>query len=290
MSLISSRPFIIAGTFAALSGVGGYAWHESHRPKALEVRIFDTPGIPSIFVRTPDDRRLLIDGGSNAEVLRYLTDALPFYSRRIDTLVVTKPEGERVTGLIDVLNRYTVDEVIVPGINLFSNADRIYNIFLETVKGKNISIKNGVAEDKIILGKSEESEVIATILFPMAANEFEYSKASAPELLMRIDYGRTSLALIGKATPKIQRAIVNGSTEPVDVMVVSQSPIASNLSKELINTFKPEHIVYSQTLAKTASKKPSYDPIAGILKERRFNIKKSGTIRIISDGQKVTVD
>lgn len=297
--MITSKPFAIAaGTMLTLCGVGGYAWHEIHRPKVLEMYVFDLPGAPGILIRTPNDRRILVDGGSNTEVVKRLTDVLPFYLRRIDTVIVTGREGRNVTGLIDILDRYMVSEVVLPAVTLpdlglSSTTDRIYEIFLETAESHGIPVKKVVAGERIILDDDGSRSVVADILFPVAGDEFKYSKASGPSIVMKVTYGATSIVVMGDASMKIQKLIVENNKLPADVLIFSHSIVASNISRELIRSFIPESVVYSQTVSKPsskASKKAAVDPLAGILADHRFNVKGNGVVKMVSDGVRLIIE
>ena len=186
---VASKPLLgLALAAATLAGVGGYAWHESNRPKVLEMYIFDVPGSPAVFIRTPNDKRVLINGGSNSEIIKNISETLPFYSRRIDHVIATVGDGDHTTGLIDVVDRYAVDKAIVPAITLdtlglASSTDRIYEVFMKTVEDRSLVIQKVAAGTRLILDPSETEAVTADILFPALPEKFKYSKASATKLL-----------------------------------------------------------------------------------------------------------
>jgi hypothetical protein len=85
-----------------------YVVSVSRKPTKLELYVFNTPGNPSVFIRTPEDRRVLINGGSNSSIIRYLTDILPFYSKRIDQVVALSTSTDDMNGLVSVKERYTI--------------------------------------------------------------------------------------------------------------------------------------------------------------------------------------
>ena len=237
----ASKTFIVAGALAtaSLAGIGSYAYVESHRPAVLELFILDTPGYPAIFMRTPDDRRILVDGGSNSEIIRHITDILPFYSRRIDMVIATDEDPRNVTGLVDVLDRYAVDTVVIPALSLpslglASSSDQIYESFLTAANAHGMPVREASAGERLALGGS----TTADILFPTSAELFKYSRASAPGIMMRISYGTTSVLLIGGSSLKAQKFLAANYATPVDALITSASANASNLSLELVE-FSP---------------------------------------------------
>ena len=303
---------------AVASGVGGYVWYEGQRQPLLEIYVFALKSGQAVFVRTPSDKRILIDGGTNSEIIRHLSAILPFYSRNIDKIVATKADGTHVSGLIDVLERYSVGEVIVPGLGLedigaASSTDQIYKIFIDKANASGIPIKEVMAGDQIVLDdlslisnvKSDVS-VILDVIFPVAISGpisttvFQYSKASSPELVTKISYGSTSVMLAGSITTKIQKYIaIDGSSSESSVLVLSQNATANNFAKDFIGQVAPDYIVYSAALAsasapasveiKKSSKdlKEKPDPLASIPMDHRINIKEAGTLKIVSDGREI---
>jgi len=306
---INSKPLILGAAATALAfGMAGYVWREEHREPILEVYVFNLKSGSSVFVRTPDDKRILINGGANSEVIRELTDILPFYSRRIDTIIATAADGKDVSGLIDVLERYSVDNVVVPAITLqslglASTTDQIYATFLDTVSRLKIPLREVSAGDVLDFGKKlGGQDVRAEIFFPAASSsgeKFQYSRASAPEIIMRISYGQTSVMLLGNATTKVQKFIATSTGSIIsgdlwtNALVIPHGVSADSLSAELMNKVKPEYIIYSQAVNKSsnksAKKAAKVDPLYFILDDKRFNIKEKGTIKAVSDGISIKI-
>lgn len=320
---IIAKPFIYGATVTALAScLAGYVWFEQSRPPILEVYVFSLKSGRSMFIRTPDDRRILIDGGSNAEIIRNITGILPFYSHHIDVIVATNTDGKNISGLIDVVKRYNIGRAYIPrytleNLGVASSTDQIYQTFMETLKDSNIHIDEVGSGDQIPLSGSENGEighrVAMNILFPVTPDKFDYSKASAPEILFNILHGDTLVLSMGDASKKVQKfvasssALVNHSIiADADVLIVSHSAVSANMSLEFMNLVRPESLVYEKavtkksSVAKTSTKKTSSnkkspkkvvtDPLAAILDDNRFNLKEIGTIKIVSDGKEVTIN
>lgn len=288
--------------------------HDQQRPAVLEIYVFALKSGRSMFIRTPDDQRILIDGGGNSQVIAQLTDIIPFYSRRIDAVIVTNTDGKNVSGLVDVMARYDVGRVYVPrytleNLDLASSTDQIYETFVDAVKFVGVRVDEVQSGDQIPLsgplGDGEGHRATMHVLFPSQPESFPYSKASAPELLFCIEYGDTSVTFMGDASVKIQKYIASssnirkerfGMNSHSNVLVLSHSATEGNVSQELMEVLRPDFLVYDKLVRenatqksqqKSASKnvKPKSNPLATILNEDRFNLKELGTVRIISDGE-----
>ncbi|HTK33217.1 MAG TPA: hypothetical protein VL335_01570 [Candidatus Paceibacterota bacterium] len=292
------RPTYIFVSIAIIIIVCTYVWSISKAPSTFELYVFNTKGKPSIFIRTPEDERILINGGANGDVVRYLTKTIPFYSRRIDAVILTKDDGNHVTGLIDIINRYTVRSVIISTLpttklELASSTDQIYATFMDTAHALGIPVKEVSGGDELHF-----TGFTANMLFPTNPNQanhstsskdFTYSKTSPPELVLKISHGVTSFLLAGDSSTKIQKFLAQNRSINIqaNVLVVPHSASASSLSLDFINAVRPEFIIYSQSSASSKSKKT--DPLYMILDDRRFNVQQKNTVKVLSDGESVEI-
>jgi competence protein ComEC len=94
--------------------VGGVA---VARPVAYaRVTVLDVGQGDGILVEGSRGGRLLVDGGPDPDRLLVALDAhIPPWDRRIDTLILTHPHEDHVTGLAILLDRYHVAHVFEPG-------------------------------------------------------------------------------------------------------------------------------------------------------------------------------
>lgn len=196
----------VAGITIGLIGVGAYVWSQSVRPGVLEAYVFDTPGALSVFIRTPNDKRMLINGGSNADIVRRVSSILPFYSRRIDLVIATESADKVTTGLHDITDRYEVGETF-------------------WTRGDAPALKAG---ETLLL----DDEVRAEILFPVPEKDFKYSNASYPQILLKIIYGETSIVYAGQAADKVLRFTgLFGTTTPDQVLIHKNMANGINVRK-----------------------------------------------------------
>ena len=70
----------------------------------------------AIFVRTQQGKTLLIDGGNDIVSLSQLLDErFPSRKRLLDMVILTSPQQDTITGLLDVLTRYEIGSVFDAG-------------------------------------------------------------------------------------------------------------------------------------------------------------------------------
>jgi competence protein ComEC len=125
----------------------------------LSVSFLDVGQGDSIVISTPSGQHILIDGGPSSEkVCLELGDTLPFWERTIDMVVLTHAHDDHVTGLVEVLRRYDVEQVLYPeGIDYSSNA---YSEWLSVIEEEGIKHGRVQAGQEIDLGNGATLEVL----------------------------------------------------------------------------------------------------------------------------------
>ena len=123
---------------------------QSRRPQDLEVIFLDIKAGDSIFIKTPDHQKILIDGGMDKSVLNKLGENFSFWDRKIDLMILTHPHLDHVTGLVDVLKHYKVKQIFYNGVSF---SEPTYSEWLKIIKEKNIPIQIVTTGQKTELGK-----------------------------------------------------------------------------------------------------------------------------------------
>jgi len=124
----------------------------------LHVSFLDVGQGDAILIQTPDGQDILIDGGPNPQKINLeLGERLPFWDRTIDLVVCTQPHADHVTGLVEVLQRYKVKQVLEPGVSYNSS---IYQEWLRLVEDKGIEHNIAQAGQEIDLGNGITIEIL----------------------------------------------------------------------------------------------------------------------------------
>ncbi len=83
----------------------------------VQVTFLDVGQGDATFIAWPDGTQMLIDCAKDARVLEALGRVMPFYDFDIDYLVVTHPDLDHYGGCVDVLEKYTVSNIVYNGYN-----------------------------------------------------------------------------------------------------------------------------------------------------------------------------
>ena len=279
---------IFAGFLLALNF---FCWKEVFvlaQPRDLKVDFLYVGQGDSFFIETPANQKILIDGGPDSSVLGKLAGEMPFWDRELDLVILTHPDSDHVTGLIDVLQRYKVDNILWTGIS------RDGATYQQWVKAVNQQQKDGA---KIIIAKSGE-EISAggakiDILNPINSLDGQYFKTDDNDtgVVTRLAYGKESFLFAGDITSKQEQALVDDKENlSADVLKVAHHGSKYSTSDIFLAAVAPKVAVISDGI-KNVYKFPTSEVLNRL---QNFGIKVLrtdilGDIKMISDGNTIKI-
>lgn len=128
------------------------AFQELSRPEDQLRLVFCDVGQGDAALVIYGQWQALIDGGPNRKVLECLADYLPFYDRTLEMVVVTHPQKDHFGGLIDVVERYRVEQFVF---NNLGGKGLAWDYFQELVEKEGALVYSPKAGEKIKVGDLE---------------------------------------------------------------------------------------------------------------------------------------
>lgn len=168
----------------------------------LRIYFFDVGQGDSIFIETPNGNQVLIDGGPDNSVVHKLSKVMPFWDRTIDLVILTHPDADHLTGLIEVLKRYKVKAVMESGIECGKPDCLVWEGVKKKERAVNFSAKLG---QKIVF--DENIEILVLHPFEYLAGQ-KVSKANNSSIVAKLVYGGYSFLLAGDIEEQIERKLV----------------------------------------------------------------------------------
>mgnify|MGYP002335982708 CR=1 FL=1 len=119
----------------------------------LHIYFCDVGQGDGIYVRTPDGLDILVDGGPDQKILSCLSEKMPLLDRKIEIIFLTHKQNDHLTGILAVLQKYEVGELIDSADYSENNLTRIwyqylkkYRVRIKTAQsGMNITSSDGVS-------------------------------------------------------------------------------------------------------------------------------------------------
>ena len=133
---------------------------------------------------------ILIDGGPSPQAICLdLGEKLPFWDRTIELIVLTHPHADHLTGLVEVLHRYDVQQVLYPALDYDSP---IYGEWLKLIKEKAIKCTTAQAGQQIDLGDGAVINVLNPPIPHLTGTESDIDNNG---VVLRLSKGRVSFLL-----------------------------------------------------------------------------------------------
>ena len=135
------RTFLLSITFLIISAYLIWSYQSFFEADSFKLFFFDVGQGDSALIITPGGQTILIDGGPDRKVLRALGEALPFWRRKIDLLVITHAHDDHISGLVEVSRRYQINNVLYNNLNFETP---VLSALIETFKDNKIHLTKAV--------------------------------------------------------------------------------------------------------------------------------------------------
>ncbi len=207
----------------------------------LSVSILDVGQGDSILITSPSGQHILIDGGPSPErVCLELGKALPYWDRTIDLVVLTHPHDDHVTGLVEVLRRYEVKQVLYPDMDYGAV---VYDEWLEVLDEKNIPYTWAQVGQVIDLGSGATLEVLNP---PVVFLEGTESDVDNNGVITRLEMGEVSFLLTADHFGDGERYLIDRGLEiESTVLKVGHHGSRTSTCPEFLAAVNPEVVVIS---------------------------------------------
>ena len=217
-----------------------YVVYRVERQKNFVIHFFDVGQGDGIFFELPNHVQVLIDGGPSSVILSKLGNAMWFWDRTIDLVILTHPHADHVDGLIDVLKRYDVGMVIESGA-AYATPD--YDEWNQLLKEKNIAVVYAHQGQRIALSKN----AMLDILYPfknIAGQKFTNIHDSM--VVSKLLYGKTNVLLMGDAERAVEYQL-RGSGLPLaaDILKIGHHGSKTSSTQDFVAVVHPKYAVIS---------------------------------------------
>ena len=181
---------------------------------SLAVHFIDVGQGDGVLIETPDNRRILIDGGARTSNIAFkVGDMLPFYDKRIDVVISTHADSDHIGGLIDVLDRFEVGAVIVGDT---TNQKFLNKTFIQKAQQNGVVVHEAGNIQRIRIG-----EVVFEFLhldFQKQSNATENQKS----VIVKVVYKNDSFLFTGDIDDDVELNLINERVDvSADVLKVS---------------------------------------------------------------------
>ncbi len=174
----------------------------------LTVSVLDVGQGDAILVRTPGGQTILVDGGPSGRALTAaLGRELPAGLRRIELVVLTHPQDDHVTGLVEVLERYEVGAVLTSSLPGTSAA---FESWQQALARRSVRVHEAAAGEWLVLGEGVRLQVLGPPAPLLSGTADDVNNAS---IVLRLVYRDVSFLLTGDVAAEGEAALLRAGGE-----------------------------------------------------------------------------
>ena len=197
----------------------------------LKIYFLDVGQGDAIFIESPTGNQVLVDGGPDSQVVAELASVMPFDDRSIDLVVLTHPDADHINGLVDVLKRYNVANVLENPISHSGSAYAEWNQLKTEAK-----IFNAQSGQVVDLGGG----AVILVIYPYTCS-LPKKQANNNSIIIKLIYGENSVLLTGDIETLVERELVARSPEiDSDFLKLAHHGSKTSTSEEFLNAVTPE--------------------------------------------------
>jgi competence protein ComEC len=204
----------------------------------LEVTFLNVGQGDGVFIETPEGIQILIDGGPDGTILRELGKVMPLWDRTIDVVIATHPDKDHVGGLVDVLKRYQVRQVV-----------RIDN-HSDTAASK--SFDKGAEKEGAAIAYAQTGQVWSfgastTLTVWSPTGDVRNWESNTASIIAQLQFGDIEFMLTGDAPSGIENYLVRtyGDVLRSEVLKLGHHGSRTSSSAEFLEAVTPLYSVVS---------------------------------------------
>jgi competence protein ComEC len=241
----------------------------------LHVRFMNTGAASPALVTTPSGRTLLIDAGGSGRILSTgLGDALPFWSRSLDVVILTQPTEAHVAALPDVLSRYTPGTLITNG----TPGGQLERSIESSVMAQHGQVVVALSGSRIVVG----NDVTLTVLASRGGDPANNDPGDPVSLLL--SDGQVRILFPGDLTPDSLATLLHQDVRAL-VLLVADLGNPALTDPAFLSAVSPRIVIVGP------GAQPSPDALARLTASgvELHRLDQAGSIELITDGRQVSI-
>ena len=241
--------------------------------------------------------QVLTDGGPDNSVMDCLGRHIAFWDRNIELVIATHSDSDHITGLIDVLQSYNVDKIVV---NPIDPGTPEYKALKSEVGGRGVGVVNPMSGMKLgldlihldilmptrsLLDKLDvetEGDKFSKYLFSKDANLYS--------IVYLLRFGNFRGLFTGDIPPEVSDELVGSSeVKSLDYIKIPHHGSVNGLTENLLKVVMPKIAVISVGKNQWGLPKTEILDMLSKYEVKTLRTDELGDVEVITDGKKYWV-
>jgi competence protein ComEC len=245
--------------------------------------------------------QVVIDGGANNLVLSCLGKHVPFYDRKIEMVILTHPQADHMTGLVDLMERYRVELFVANAVRVEGH---VYQDLIGYMADKQVPVLTPKSGDMVNInalrwkflwpeervgGSNGWGEIMngGGVGLPLEVSGVKVDDLNQISIVTRLEYGQFSALFTGDVTDSEELAMLAGGLiEEVVLLKVPHHGSKHSSTPGLLQAARPRLAVISVGSNNTFGH-PASDTLMRLesLGAKVLRTDEVGDVEVVTDGQ-----
>lgn len=270
--------WLVATVIASLIIANVFVWTSfvAASEKKLVVKVYDVGQGDSILIKTPDNYKILVDGGPNNKVVDYLNKDLGLNDRTLDLVVLTHPQADHMFGLIETIKKFKVKKIITSTDSTTTALDKLW---IDTLNNSGLKQEFVHAGESITLS----DQVSLKIVWPKEQKPL-VADLNQAGVVIKLSYGNFDMLLTADADQKVQP--YTSSVGHVEVLKVPHHGSKTSLQEDFLKELSPDVSVISVGVKNFyGHPNPITLELLNKSSKKVLRTDQNGTVTFVSNGQ-----
>jgi len=248
----------------------------------LHIFFFDVGQGDAILIQTPAGQNILVDGGpADGEIVSHLGQRFSFWEQSIALVASTHPHEDHIGGLVNVLKKYEVKQVLESPAEYDSP---VHKELQSLIDEKNIKRTLACSGQRIQLGDGLELQVLYAGGASLGGATSELDSNS---MVLRLVCGNVSVLLTADIFEETETYLLDTRFDlSSTVLKVAHHGSESSSCSEFLSVVKPQVAVISVGVDNLFGH-PSPEVLDRLDKTHLYRTDVQGTIELITDGKRL---
>ena len=205
------------------------------KEKLFSVHIIDVGQGDSIFIQTPENKRILIDAGDEEAEHTVYSYLKRKGVKKIDVLIATHPDTDHIGSMDYIIDKFKISHFYMPEAKTDSEA--FYNL-LDSCRDKNLKIEYLTKGDVLKIDSSTTMEILS----PSTITD----KNNLNSIVSLLNYKGYEFLFTGDAEKENESEILSSCNLPdIEFLKAGHHGSSSSSTNEFIEKLKPEAVAIS---------------------------------------------
>ena len=205
------------------------------KEKLFSVHIIDVGQGDSIFIQTPENKRILIDAGDEEAEHTVYSYLKRKGVKKIDVLIATHPDTDHIGSMDYIIDKFKISHFYMPDAKTDSEA--FYNL-LDSCRDKNLKIEYLTKGDRLKIDSSTTMEILS----PSTITD----KNNLNSIVSLLNYKGYEFLFTGDAEKENESEILSSCNLPdIEFLKAGHHGSSSSSTDEFIEKLKPEAVAIS---------------------------------------------